>query len=185
MSEFAVAFGVTTRTGSAVVIALAAGPGGPQYAGRWDAPLMPEDVDAAAYHAAAGLTEAAADELVRRAEQAAETGGVAVLRAAAAGLPSGASVLGVAVVAKAVSVPATTAQVLRSHAWMHAAEGVLYREAMLAAAQRCGWVARAVDAASLPDGADELAAIGRAAGRPWRKVEKDAARAALAVLAGA
>lgn len=185
MSEFAVALGVTTRTGSAFVIALTGGPNGPEYAGRWDAPLTPEDVDAAAYHAAAGLPEAAADELVRRAEQVAEAGGVAALRAAEADLPAGASVLGVAVVAKAVSVPATTAQVLRSHAWMHAAEGALYREAMLAAAQRCGWQAQAVDAASLPDVADELAAIGRAAGRPWRKIEKDAARAALHVLASA
>ncbi len=185
MTDFAVALGVTTRTGSAVVIALTGGPGGAEFAGRWDAPLVPEGADAAAYHAAAGLTEAAADELVRRAEQVAEAGGVAALRAAAAGLPAGARVLGVAVVAKAVSVPATTAQVLRSHAWMHAAEGVLYREAMLAAAQRCGWLAQAVDPASLPDGADELAAIGRAAGRPWRKLEKDAARAALVVLARA
>jgi hypothetical protein len=183
MSKLVVALGVTTRTGSVVIIAMTAGPKGPEYVGRWDALLMPDDVDAAAYHAASGLTEAAADELIRRAEQVAEAGGVTALRAAAADLPPGASVLGVAVVTKAVSVPATTAQVLRSHAWMHAAEGVLYREAMLAAAQRCGWVAKAVEPTALPDGAHELAAVGRAAGRPWRKIEKDAARAALFVLA--
>jgi hypothetical protein len=49
---------------------------------------------------------------------------------------------------------------------MHAAEGVLYREAMLAAARKLGWTAHAVDSAGLTDIHQELTAIGRAAGRP-------------------
>jgi hypothetical protein len=187
MSELLVAFGVFTRTGSAVMIALSRGGPShePAYVGRWDVALMPPDLDSAVYHAASGLTEKAADELVARAEQAAEAGALAALRAAGAALPTGARVLGVAVVTKPVSVPASTVQVLRSHAWMHAAEGVLYREAMLAAARRCGWPAHAADASSLPDGGDKLVATGRAAGRPWRKTEKDAARAALDLLGSA
>jgi hypothetical protein len=185
MSDLVVAFGVVTRTGSAVVVALSGGPSHePAYIGRWDAALMPPGVDSAVYHAASGLTEKAADELVTRAEQAAEAGALAALRAGEAALPVGARVLGVAVVTKPVSVPATTAQVLRSHASMHAAEGILYREAMLAAARRCGWPAHAAAASSLRDGGDKLVAIGRAAGRPWRKMEKDAARAALDLLDG-
>lgn len=182
MDDLLVAFGVTTRTGSAVIIALSDEPPRPVYAGRLDAAIMPEDFDAAVYHSASGLAESAADQLVTRAEQLAESGGMAALRAARADLPAAASVLGVAVVTKPVSVPPTTAQVLRSHAWMHAAEGLLYREAMLAAARRCGWPARAVDPGSLPDCGDELTNIGRAAGRPWRKIEKDAARAAFSLL---
>lgn len=184
MGDLLVAFGVTTRTGSAVIVALSGAPSRPAYAGRLDAAIMPQDFDAAVYHSASGLAESAADDLVERAEQLAEAGCAQALRAVQADLPAGARVLGVAVVTKAARVPSTVAQVLRSHAWMHAAEGLLYREAMLAAARRCGWTAHAVDAASLPDGGDELTAIGRAAGRPWRKIEKDAARAALQLLAG-
>jgi hypothetical protein len=143
--------------------------------------LIPPEVERAAYHAAADGTLAQADELIMRTEQAAEAGGVAALQAAEASLSAG-QVTAVAVVVKAVSVPASTAQVLKSHAWMHAAEGVLHREAMLAAARRLGWTTHAVDSAGLTDVHRELTAIGRAAGRPWRRIEKDAAAAALALL---
>lgn len=78
--------------------------------------------------------------------------------------------------------PATVPAVLRSHTWMHAAEGVLYREAVLAAARQAGWAAHAVAEPALPPAADVLARLGRAAGRPWRRAEKDAARAALTLL---
>ena len=176
-----VIFGVSTRTGSAVIIALAGTRDRPDLAGRWDVRVIPPEVRREAYHAAADLTVADADELIKRTEQAAEAGGVAALHAAQASLPAG-EVVAVAVVVKAVSVPASTAQVLRSHARMHAAEGVLYREAMLAAARKCGWTAHAVDSAALTDLHQELAAIGRAAGRPWRRIEKDAAAAALHLL---
>jgi hypothetical protein len=67
---------------------------------------------------------------------------------------------------------------------MHAAEGMLYREAVLEAARRCGWAAHAVDQSALPAAALELGAIGRVAGRPWRKIEKDATRAAITLLPG-
>jgi hypothetical protein len=82
-----------------------------------------------------------------------------------------------------VAVPDGLPDVLRSHAWMHAAEGVLYRQAVLAAAWQCGWQAHAVDMSLLPAAEDALIALGQAAGRPWRRAEKDAARAAIAVLA--
>jgi hypothetical protein len=86
------------------------------------------------------------------------------------------------VVVKAVAIPDSVEEVLRSHAWMHAAEGVLYREAVLAAAQQCGWTAYAVDLSALPAADQILVTLGRAAGPPWRRTEKDAARAALTLL---
>jgi hypothetical protein len=104
------------------------------------------------------------------------------LRAMADLLPAAATVLGVGVVVKAISVPQRLADVVRSHAWMHAAEGMLYREAVLAAARQCGWQAHAVDVTSLPVAEQQLDSIARAAGRPWRRIEKDAARAAVALL---
>jgi hypothetical protein len=65
---------------------------------------------------------------------------------------------------------------------MHAAEGALYREAVLAAARRRGWASVAVDGTSLRSGEPLLGRIGAAAGRPWRRIEKDATRAALTLL---
>jgi len=99
-----------------------------------------------------------------------------------ASLPVPPCVSGVAVAVKAVAIPDSVEDVLRSHAWMHAAEGVLYREAVLAAARQCGWTAYAVDVSMLPAADQILATLGRAAGRPWRRAEKDAARAALTLL---
>jgi hypothetical protein len=56
---------------------------------------------------------------------------------------------------------------------------VLYREAVLGAARRCGLAAHAADMSLLPAAEQLLGVIGPAAGRPWRRIEKDAARAAL------
>jgi len=181
VDDLDVVLGVSTRTGSAVIIALVGPRHRPGFVARWDVRLIPPEMEREAYHAAADLALTEADELIKHTEQAAEAGAVAALHAAQANLATRA-VVAVAVAVKAVSVPASTARVLRSHAWMHAAEGVLYREAMLAAARQRGWTAHAVDGAGLRDLHQELAAIGRAAGRPWRRIEKDAAAAALHVL---
>lgn len=99
-------------------------------------------------------------------------------------LPTGA-VRAVAVVVKAGSAPGDLDAILRSHAWMHAAEGMLYRQAVLAAAAGCGWAAHAVDQSALPTAEQALTAVGQAAGRPWRRLEKDATRAALILLTAA
>jgi hypothetical protein len=143
---------------------------------------VPSGLTAQPYHAAADMDLAAAGELIARVESAAESAAAAGLRALADAVPDGA-VRTVAVVVKAVAVPGDLAGILRSHAWMHAAEGVLYRQAVLAAATECGWTARAVEQSALPAAEQALGALGRAAGRPWRRLEKDAARAALAQLA--
>ena len=176
------AIGVVTRTGSAVVIALSEQGGAPAFVGRWELGLVVAGLPSQLYHVAAGLERAEADALIGRAIAAAEEAAVAGLRSVGNGLPAGAEVLGVAVAVKPVHVPADTAAVLRSHAWMHGAEGVLYREAVLAAAGRCGWMPHAVNISELPDARQLLSDIGRAAGRPWRRIEQDAARAAIAIL---
>lgn len=154
----------------------------PGFAARREVGLQAAALPAQPYHAAAGLELAAAQELIAQAERGAEDAATVGLRAMADSLPGAAAALGVAVVVKAVSVPQRLADVLRSHAWMHAAEGMLYREAVLAAARRCGWAAHAVELSSLPGADLSLAAIGLAAGRPWRRIEKDAARAAITLL---
>jgi hypothetical protein len=177
-----IGIGVVARTGSAVVVALS-GPGGaPRFAGRWEIGLTGAGLPAQPYHVAAGMDLAAADVLVGGAVRAAEDAAAAGLRLVADGLPAAAEVLAVAVAVKPARVPDDLADVLRSHAWMHAAEGVLYREAVLVAARRCGWTPRAVDFSELPQAQRLVSEIGLAAGRPWRRIEKDAARAAIAAL---
>ena len=168
-----IAFGAVTRTGSAVIVAVRTGGSGPSFAGRWEITLVPDGVPDQPYHAAAAEPGNAA-RLVSEVEQAA----VAALTEAAHGRP----VLGIAVVVKPVSAPSDIAAVLRSHAWMHAAEGALYREGVLSAGRQLGWAVHAVDAAALQAEDELVAAIGATAGRPWRRAEKDATRAALTLL---
>src|SRR5215469_9639137 len=72
VGDLDVVLGVCTRTGSAVIIALAGTRYRPGFAGRWDVRLIPPEVERQAYHAAADLALTEADELVRQAEQAAQ-----------------------------------------------------------------------------------------------------------------
>jgi len=173
--------GVVAKTGSAVAVALSGTPAAPRFRARWEIRLMPPGLATQPYHAAVGMDLAAAAELIAGVESAAENAAAAGLLALAGTLPAGA-VRAVAVVVKAMSVPGHLAGILRSHAWMHAAEGALYRQAVLAAATECGWTARAVEQAALPAAEQALTALGQVAGRPWRRLEKDAARAALTLL---
>jgi hypothetical protein len=177
----AIVIGLVTRTGSAVAVALSGVADAPRFRGRQEIGLIPPDLAAQPYHAAAGLDLAAARQLIGETGRAAEDAAAAGLRALADTLPPGA-VCAVAVAVKAVSVPDHLAHVLRSHAWMHAAEGILYRQAALAGAQRCGWTAHAVEASALPPAEQVLTMLGQAVGRPWRRMEKDAARAAITLL---
>jgi hypothetical protein len=143
-----------TRTGAAVVVVLSGCGAAPRLVARREVALVPAGMPAQPYHAAVGLEMAEAEKLVSRAERGVQEAAIAGLRAVADGLPAGSVVFGVAVVVKAVSLPVQLAGVLRSHAWMHAAEGVLYREAVLAAARDRGYLARAVEASVLPAAVD-------------------------------
>jgi hypothetical protein len=145
----AIVIGVVARTGSAVAVVLSGPAGAPQFWARREIELISPGLPAQPYHAAAGLDLAAAGQLISQVAHAAERAAAAGLRALAGLLPVG-SVCAVAVVVKAVSVPDRLRDVLRSYAWMHAAEGMLYRQAVLAAAQECGWRARAVEVPLLP-----------------------------------
>jgi hypothetical protein len=176
-----VVIGVVARTGSAVAVALGGTAAVPLFLARDEIDLVTPGLPAQPYHEAAGLAADAAESLIDRVERVAEDAAAAGLRALLGKVPAAAPDA-VAVVTKPVSVPDDVAGVLRSHAWMHAAEGVLYRRAFLAAASACGWPAHAVEQSALPAAEQILAGLGQAAGRPWRRTEKDAARAALTLL---
>ena len=177
----AIVIGVVAKTGSAVAVALSGPAAAPRFRARREMELVPPGLPAQPYHTAADLDLAAAGELIAQVESAAERAGAAGLLALAGLLPAS-TVQAVAVVVKAVSMPDQLAGILRSHAWMHAAEGALYRQAVLAAATGCGWTTRAVEQSALPPAGQAVTMLGQAAGRPWRRPEKDAARAALTLL---
>ncbi len=182
MAGSAIAIGVATRTGSAVAVAVSGFAGTPRFMARREMRLVPVGLPAQPFHAAAGLDLTSAGEMIGEVERRVEETAVAGLHAVADGLPAAAAVIGVAVTVKAVSLPGRLEDVMRSHAWMHAAEGVLYREPTLAAARRCGWAAHAVEVSSLPPAEQAQSTLGWAAGHPWRRIEKDAARVAITLL---
>lgn len=174
--------GLCSRTGSAVAVAL--GPG-PALLGRWALDLRAEGVPAQAYHAAAGLPPPEAEALVRTAVDAAAEAAarwLTVLRGELDG-----ELRAVAVIVGDYPVPDSVRAILAAHTLMHAAEGQLYREALLDAAADAGLhttgVSAKIAAARLAgDLAAPIAALGAVAGRPWRKEHKLATVAALEVL---
>jgi hypothetical protein len=181
--EDAIVIGVVTRTGSAVLVALSGTADMLWFRARREIGLVPPGLPAQPYHVAAGMDLAAARQMIGQVEHGAQKAAAAGLRSIADTLPAGA-ICGVAVVVKAMSVPDRLPEILRSHAWMHAAEGLLSRQAVLAAAQDCGWTAHTAELPLLPAAGPALTTLGQAAGRPWRRIEKDAARAAITILTG-
>ena len=173
--------GIVARTGSAVAVAVTGSPRRPEFAGRWPIDLVPDDLPRQPYHAAADAEPSDAEEVVHRVERAATASAEEALREVASTIRVAAVALLVKPMAPA---PATVAQVVRSHVAMHAAEGELYRDALMSAAELLGVPVQAVTPDALPDAAEHVRALGVAAGRPWRREEKDAARCALAAMTG-
>jgi hypothetical protein len=172
--------GLCCRTGSAVAIALAPGGG---FTARWAVDLSAPGTPVQLFHAAAGLPAAEAERFVA-------AGIDAVGAVAAAALRDLVDELGgdvkVAVITGDHRMPEDipVARILAVHAFMHAAEGQLYQDALLDAA-----TARRLAAYRVPRGpavqrltgdlAAAVARIGATAGRPWRKEQKLATVAAL------
>lgn len=130
-----------------------------------------------------------AETLSRRAAEIALAGAVAKL-AAEGHRVTGAIVL----VSRSQTTPALET-ILASHALIHAAEGVLYRSALVAGCESGKIPVRTVPERELwqaaekslrlkqPSLQDLLAELGRAAGRPWAQDQQLAALAALIALA--
>jgi hypothetical protein len=174
------AIGFCCRTGSAAAVAVTPGGG---FAGRWAVDLSAPNTPVQLFHAAAGLPAAAAERFVR-------AGVDAVGEVAAALLHGLVDALGgdvvVAVITGDHPMPEDTpvARIIAVHPLMHAAEGHLYRDALLDAAAAHGLPAYEVrrgpaEERLAGDLAPAVARIGAAAGRPWRKEQKMATVAAL------
>jgi hypothetical protein len=191
-----VALGCRDHSGWAVVVGVGGDPSAPRVLARERIPLVDEALPRMAYHAAleVDLDDAGAliEQVTRSAEQYAERSLSSVadqLRA------DGHEVIGVAVAASNTAPPTDLAKILASHSLVHAAEGELYRDALVDATETLGLPLtrfpnkHALSEAAAALGVDtetlsaRLAALRKTLGPPWQKDHREATAAALLVLA--
>lgn len=141
--------------------------------------LCPPALPRQAYHAIVhdGLELKAGERLIRKVAEAS-------VKSARSAMRRTKDLVAIAVVAEPRELP-ELARILKSHALLHSAEGDMYREVIVDAADREGIPAFHFASSELrarPQ--DELMrAFGAIVGTPWQQEHKDAARAALRALA--
>jgi hypothetical protein len=193
-----VAFGLKAHSGWAALVVCGESVGRWQLVDRRRIELVGEgeaDWAKQPYHAAENLPAADARRMVERGIAAAGRRGLREMRAAVERAEAdGHAIAGCAVLMGSPMPAWSVDQILAVHFRMHRAEGVLFREALASAATECGLRlvpvpekevgAHAVRALGSPAGAldKQVAALGRTAGPPWGKDQKDAALAALIAL---
>lgn len=156
--------------------------------------LVEEEWAKQPYHAAEELQGEEARKVVKRGIEAAHRIARRELRAAVKRERARKNeVIGCVVLAGNAMPHWSVEQILAVHFRMHQAEGVLFREALIEAAGSCDLKVTTVPEKSLLEDAEKLlrtpasklvkrvAAIGKLAGPPWGKDQKEAALAALVV----
>jgi hypothetical protein len=193
-----IALGLKAHSGWAALVALGKSDGGPVIVDRRRIELVEEDDASWAkqpYHAAEGLAPAEARALVKRGVDAARRLAVRELRAAVVrARESGHAIAGCAVLVAEPMPDWSVDEILAVHFRMHKAEGVLFRDALVRAADACGLRSIAIPEKRLTEHAEralatlagallkKVEALGRSAGPPWAKDQKDAALAAMIAL---
>jgi hypothetical protein len=145
----------------------------------------------APYHAAEKRPPAAARELVRRGVEAARRIGARQIRAVARRLVRAGHPIAACAVLVGEPMPAWSVdEILAVHFRMHRAEGALFQDVLAAGARACGVSvvpvfakelearAKAAFGARTDDVLARIKALGKSAGPPWGKDQKDAALAA-------
>jgi len=189
------ALGLKARTGRAIFVALGGSADSPRLVERGEMKLLPEGAFAP-YHAAEHLAPAAAEASVKRdiadAHRLAESG---IRAARELAEKAGHPVKGCAVLVGKGIPKWTTHDILAVHVRMHTAEGELFRDVLVAGAKACGLRPKTLPEKTALDEAAKalgigrakldalLTALGRQAGPPWGKDQKEAAAAALVALA--
>ena len=189
------AFGLKARTGRAILVAVGGDLRAPQVVERSQFATVP-DGELATYHEAEKRPPAEAERCVRRGIAAAKRLATAGIRDAAKRIAkSGHDLAGCAVLVGPPLPDWNTAEILAVHVRMHQAEGVLFRDVLVAGAKACQLALTtlpektALDAAAKELGIPraqldaKVAALGKQAGAPWGKDQKEAAAAALVALA--
>jgi hypothetical protein len=190
-----VGIGLKARTGRAILVAVGGDLSEPRFIDRAAIKLLPDGAFAP-YHVAAELEPAAARASVERdvaiAHQLAET---AIRDATSRLTGAGHDVCGCGVLVGPGMPRWSTEEIVSVHIRMHQAEGELFRNVLVAGARACGLEAITLREKSVFDDAMSLlrlpraaidallAELGKAAGAPWGKDQKEAAVGALAALA--
>lgn len=147
------------------------------------------------YHAAEGLKSEVARDLVERGIDAAHKTAVREMRAALKREGDRKNEVGACAILVGSPMPDWSVdEILAVHFRMHKAEGVLFRNALVHAAKECKIKAVEIPEKELLSHAEhelktsanklasQLSVVGKAAGPPWGKDQKEAALAALIVL---
>jgi hypothetical protein len=148
------------------------------------------------YHAADGLQPQAACDLVTRGIDAAHKSAVREMKAAVERESDRKNEVKACAVLVGTPMPDwNVAEILAVHFRMHKAEGVLFRDALIRAAKECKLKAIEIPEKEImehaerklnipaPELSKQLGVIGKAAGPPWGRDQKDAALAAMIAFA--
>jgi len=190
----AVSIGFRAKTARAIAVALAAGSSYPMYAGRWNIslcdPLIPQT--AQPHHGAMELPWVDAQSTVEPLEKRIELIAIDTITSITHELrEKGYRVKGVGVVG---SPDRDLERIGNRHMRAHAAEGILFRRVLEAAATKHQLLWLGLSDRDFEESAAQrlrlqpqqikvvLATIGRSAGKPWRADERAAATAAWLVL---
>ena len=192
------ALGFRVHTGWAAIVAVTGTPKAPEVLLRRRLELLAESsgISRFVYHAASEMDFDQANAMVRQARAATRKAAVQAVKAAVADVRSaGLEVDTAAVPGSSAKVPGDLKAILASHSYIHAAEGELFRQALLAACESCGLrvsMPRERDiwrdaAAGLRVAAEELQrqieGLKKTVGAPWTQDQKIATAAALLALA--
>jgi hypothetical protein len=189
------ALGFSVHTGWAAMIAVGGTPGSPVILHRSLVEMIPDedrDPPRFVYHAGQELSLGAAEKYIRVATEKSSNNALAAVRAAVAELKKGGhEVVASGLIGSNRALDADLATILKSHSLVHTAEGELFRGAIKSAIEKLKIPVTEIAARELPARAakvlevsaaelpERLAKVGRAAGRPWSKDQKDAFLVAL------
>jgi hypothetical protein len=190
-----VAYGLKAHSGWAVLVALGKSDGEFVVVDRRRVELVEEEWARQPYHAAEELEPSAARKLVKRGIDAAYRIATREMRAAFDRERKRKNEVAACAVLVGNPMPEwSVEQILAVHFRMHQAEGVLFRDALINAAQKCSTKVIELPEKTLLSYAEEalrtsgadlsqtISAIGKRIGPPWAKDQKDAALAAMIAL---
>jgi hypothetical protein len=195
-----IALGLKAHSGWAALVALGTRDGELHVVDRRRLALA-EEADAQwakqPYHAAEGLSLDQARKVVQRGVAAARRLAIHEMRAAIKRARKAKhEIVACAVLVAAPMPPWSVEEILAVHFRMHQAEGLLFRDALARATDACGLKLVAILEKLLPDQAEwalatsasalmkRIATLGKTAGPPWGRDQKDAALAAMIALQG-
>ena len=187
-----VVFGLKAHSGWVALVALARNAGGFTVVDRSRVELAEDEWAKQPYHAAEGLEPKKARDLVKRGINAAQRIALRELKTLVKRERArGNDVVGCAVLVGNPMPEWSVEQILAVHFRMHQAEGVLFRDALIAAAKASELKLVTLPEKTLLEEAEKslrtpasellktVSALGKSAGPPWGKDQKDAALAAL------